>query len=331
MGHERFAGKTAIVTGAGRGIGRDTALLLANEGAKVVVNDLGGGPNGAGNNMSVAQAVVDEIIAAGGEAVAETSSVDSMAGGKAVVEAAMDAFGRIDILVNNAGIIRPTRIDQMSEEDFDLVLAVNLKGYFATVRHAAPHLMKRGGSIVNLSSPSGIGHYGMANYSAAKEGVVGFSRTVARDLGEFGVRSNVIRPITANSNMATPENLASLSYAVEALGIPPLSNMWMEGGGAPFAVDPHSAHAAAAICWLCTEEAQSINGRELFIAGCHIAFYQEPELIRSRFHQAGWDLDSLCGDGTTTALTWDQRNLFDGSRRTGGRTETELQSRSSDS
>lgn len=315
MGQERFAGKVAIVTGAGRGIGRDTALLLAREGAKVVVNDLGGGPNGAGNNTSVAQAVVDEIIAAGGEAVAETSSVDCMAGGNAVVEAALDAFGRIDILVNNAGIIRPTRIDQMSEEDFDLVLAVNLKGYFATVRHAAPHLMERGGSIVNLSSPSGIGHYGMGNYSAAKEGVVGFSRTVARDLGEFGVRSNVVRPITANSNMATPENLASLSYAVDALGIPPLANAWMEGGGDPFAADPHSAHAAAAITWLCTEGAYPINGRELFIAGCHIAFYQEPELIRSRFHKAGWDLDSLCGVTTTRALTWDQRNLFDGSRR----------------
>lgn len=313
MSHQRFAGKTAIVTGAGRGIGRDTALLLAREGANVVVNDLGGAPDGGGRNESIAQRVVDEILAAGGLAVAECSSVDAMAGGKAVVEAAMENFGAIDILVNNAGIIRPARIDRMSEHDFDRVLAVNLKGYFATINQAAPHLMRRGGSIVNVSSPSGIGHYGMGNYSAAKEGVVGLSRTVARDLGEFGVRSNVVRPSTANSNMATPENLASLGYAVEALGIPPLANMWMDGGGAPYAADPHSSHAAAAIAWLCTEQAAAINGREMFIAGCHIAFYQEPELIRSRFHRDGWDLDALCNDMTTTALTWDQRNLFDGS------------------
>ncbi|MFJ5956331.1 SDR family NAD(P)-dependent oxidoreductase [Paenarthrobacter sp. NPDC092416] len=313
MNHQRFTGKTAIVTGAGRGIGRDTALLLAREGANVVVNDLGGSPNGGGSNASIAQQVVDEIRAAGGQAVAEGSSVDSMAGGKAVVEVAMDTFGGIDILVNNAGIIRPARIDRMSEQDFDQVLAVNLKGYFATINQAAPHLMQCGGSIVNLSSPSGIGHYGMGNYSAAKEGVVGLSRTVARDLGEFGVRSNVVRPSTANSNMATPENMASLGYAVDSLGIPPLANMWMDGGGAPYAADPHSSHAAAAIAWLCTDQARAINGRELFIAGCHIAFYQESELIRSRFHRDGWDLDSLCNDATTTALTWDQRNLFDGS------------------
>ncbi|MEO7134476.1 MAG: SDR family NAD(P)-dependent oxidoreductase, partial [Vicinamibacterales bacterium] len=130
MGH--FNDRVAVITGAGRGIGRETALLMAREGARVVVNDLGGGPQGGGADASFAQQVVDEITAAGGEALAETSSVSSMAGGRAVVDCAIDTFGRLDFLINNAGIIRPKRITEMTEEDFDIVLAVNLKGYFAT-------------------------------------------------------------------------------------------------------------------------------------------------------------------------------------------------------
>src|SRR3546814_16734256 len=127
----RFDGRVAVITGAGRGIGRETALLMAREGAKVVVNDLGGGPQGGGADASFAQQVVDEIVSAGGEAVAETSSVASMAGGQAVVDCAIKTFGRLDYLINNAGIIRPRRIPALSAEDFDIVLAVHLKGYFA--------------------------------------------------------------------------------------------------------------------------------------------------------------------------------------------------------
>ena len=306
----RLTGKVAIVTGAGRGIGRETALLLAREGASVVVNDLGGGPTGLGGDQSIAEIVAQEIRDAGGAAVAETSSVATMQGGRAVVDAAIAAFGRLDLLINNAGIIRPKRIDEMSEDDFDLVLAVNLKGYFATTHHAAPHLMKQGGAIVNLSSPSGFGHYGMANYAAAKEGVTGLTRSVARDLGEFHVRCNAVRPIAGNSAMAIPEVYATIAYSIEKLGIPFISNQWLGSGG----VEALPAHVAAVMVWLCTEATASLNGREIYVAGGQVALIQEPELIRSQFNAAGWDLESLSSPQVTAALTWDQRNRYMGTK-----------------
>jgi NAD(P)-dependent dehydrogenase (short-subunit alcohol dehydrogenase family) len=303
-----FDGKVAIVTGAGRGIGRETAMLFAREGARVVVNDLGGGPTGSGEDGSIAQSVADEIAAAGGEAVAETSSVAGMAGGRAVVEAAMDAFGRVDFLINNAGIIRPGKITELSEEDWDLVLAVNLKGYFATVRAAAEHLVRQGGAIVNLSSPSGFGHYGMSNYAAAKEAVVGFTRSIARELGEFGVSANAVRPIAGNSAMAIPAVYATISYSIEQLGIPYISNQWLSDGG----VAGKPEHVAAVIAWLCTPAAAPITGRELYINGGQLSFVQEPELIRTRCAPAGWTLEALLDPSTCAALTYDQRNRYAG-------------------
>lgn len=304
----QFEGKVAVVTGAGRGIGREIAMLFASEGAKVVVNDLGGGPQGEGGDTSIAQTVVDEIKAAGGEAVAETSSIASMAGGKALAQAAMDSFGRIDFLINNAGIIRPKRIWDMTEDDWDLVINVNLKGYFATVRHAAPHLMKQGGAIVNFSSPSGFGHLGMSNYSAAKEGVVGLTRSIARDLGEHGVRANAVRPIAGGSAMQIPEVYETITYTVEKLKVPYISNQWLGSGGVPGLPQ----HIAAATVWLCSEKSAALNGRELYVNGGQIALVQEPELIRSQFNANGWDLESLSSDGTVAALTFDQRDRFTG-------------------
>lgn len=304
----QFAEKVVVVTGAGRGIGRDTAILMAREGAKVVVNDLGGGPQGGGGDAGLAQQVVDEIIAAGGEAVAETSSVASMAGGKAVVECAMDHFGRLDCLINNAGIIRPRRITEMSEEDFDMVLAVNLKGYFATIRAGAEYLKRQGGAIVNLSSPSGFGHYGMANYSAAKEGVVGMTRSVARELGEFGVRCNAVRPMSQATNMAIPEVMETIAYQTQTLGIPPLSNQWL----LPHGLQTEAHSVAAVLAWLCSALSENINGREVFICGAQIAMIQEPELIRNQFMAGGWTWEGLCDPLVTGALTYDVRNRYKG-------------------
>lgn len=303
-----FEGKVAIVTGAGRGIGRATALLFASQGAAVVVNDLGGGPQGGGGNASIAQQVVDEIRAAGGKAVAETSSVASMEGGQAVVDAAISAFGRLDYLVNNAGIIRPKRILEMTEADWDLVIAVNLKGYFATIRAAGEHLVKQGGAIVNFSSPSGFGHYGMANYAASKEGVVGLTRSIARELGEYGVRANAIRPIAGGSAMAIPEVYETISYSIEKLGIPFISNQWLSDGGVP----GEPENVAALVGWLCSDSASAINGRELYINGGQLSFVQEPELIRTRCNPQGWTFDSLTDPATSGALTYDQRDRFTG-------------------
>ena len=304
----QFVDKVVVITGAGRGIGRETALLMAREGAKVVVNDLGGGPQGGGGDASLAQQVADEIVAAGGSAVAETSSVASMSGGKAVVECAMDSFGRLDFLINNAGIIRPKRIIDMSEDDFDMVIAVNLKGYFATIRAGAEYLKRQGGAIVNLGSPSGFGHYGMANYSAAKEGVVGMTRSVARELGEFGVRCNVVRPMSQATNMAIPEVMETIAYQTQTLGIPPLSNQWL----LPHGLQTEAHSVAAVLAWLCSPLSENINGREVFICGAQVAMVQEPELIRNQFMAGGWTWEGLCDPLVTGALTYDVRNRYCG-------------------
>ncbi len=305
--NRRFDGRVAIVTGAGRGIGRQDALLFARNGAKVVVNDLGSGPAGGGGDASVAQSVVDEISAAGGTAIAETSSVSTMAGAKAVVEAAMDSFGRIDFLINNAGFTRACRIDQMTERDFDDIIAVNLKGYFATIKYSAPHLIKRGGSIVNLSSASGFGHYSMSTYAAAKEGVVGLTRSVARDLGQFGIRCNAVRPMSGESAMTTKEVLDTVRYSNEALGLPVCGFIHLSSG---VGCEALPQHAAAGTVWLCTEEASPLNGREIFVGGGQIALVQEPEFIRAQFNAHGWTLDSLCEPAIVAALTEGARNRF---------------------
>jgi NAD(P)-dependent dehydrogenase (short-subunit alcohol dehydrogenase family) len=302
-----LAGRVAVITGAGRGIGRAEALLMARHGAKVVVNDLGGGPMGGGGAAGVAQSVVDEIRSNGGEAIADFSDVSSMAGGHAVVAAALEAFGRIDILSNNAGIIRPARIDEMSEQDWDLVQAVNLKGYFATIKAAAPaFIQQRSGIIVNKSSPSGFGHYGMGNYSAAKEGVVGLTRTVARDLGGFGVRCNAIRPVTADSNMRGDEVRNTILHS-QAAGYPGIWNRWL---GAPQALQSHSDHVAALTVWLCLEDTCDVNGREFFVAGSELGILPEPELHRVSFRAGGWTLQDLLDSSVKDYLVGDARNRF---------------------
>lgn len=306
MSVRRLEGKVVAVTGGARGIGRAEALLFAEQGAKVVVNDLGGAPTGGGGDVSMAQSVVEEIRAAGGEAVAETSSMDSMAGGQALIDMALRTFGRIDVLSNNAGIIRPGRIDELAEEDFDRAIAVNLKGYFATIRAAAPHFIKqRSGVIICKSSNSAFGHYGLSTYAAAKEGVVGLTRTLARELGEFGVRVNTIRPISLETTMYVPK-IGELADHVRELG----HAMFWNRFDMPKGAMPGPAHVAALTVWLATDAAKEVNGREWLIGGSEVGLFPEPELQRSLFEPGGWSLDALDRRETRAYLIGDVRNRF---------------------
>ena len=196
MADLRFDGRVAVVTGGGRGLGRSYAMLLASRGAKVVVNDPGGGLTGDGTDAGPADDVVREIAAAGGQAVASTDSVATAAGGKAIVDAALDMDGRIDILIHNAGNVRRASLKEMSYEDFDAVLDVHLRGAFNVVRQAFPVMCAAGyGRIVLTSSIGGLyGNHNVANYAAAKAGVVGLSHVAALEGAAHGVACNVIVP-----------------------------------------------------------------------------------------------------------------------------------------
>jgi len=210
-------GKVVIVTGAGRGIGRSMAMALANAGAKVVVNDLGASAGGEGDDKSPATEVVEEIAAGGGEAVASFNSVSEWDSAHEIVQAAIDTFGRIDGLVNNAGIVRDSIFHKMTEENFDIVLNVHLKGSFNMSRACAPHFREQeSGSIVHMTSTSAlIGNLGQANYMAAKLGIVGLSKSIALDMSRYNVRSNCISPFAwsrlfGNVPSETPEQKARL-------------------------------------------------------------------------------------------------------------------------
>lgn len=275
---KRLAGKVAIVTGGGRNIGRAEALALAAEGAAVLVNDI-----------AHPEDVAAEIRASGGQAVANDASASSWQGGEAIVQAALDEFGHVDILVNNAGIVRPGRIDRMSERDWDDVVNISLKAYAATIRFAAPHFIaQRSGIIINTGSTSGLGHNGMANYSAAKEGALGLTRSVARDLGQFGVRCNLIRPITPVSGTMTPEIVETLRVA-EELDLPLMGNRYLQ----PFRSTPLPEHIAALAVLLCLPATAHVTGQDFFIMGDELARFPEPELVRMAFQPGGWTLPAM--------------------------------------
>jgi NAD(P)-dependent dehydrogenase (short-subunit alcohol dehydrogenase family) len=224
-------GKVAIVTGAGRGIGRGIALLMAEEGARVVVCDIGASLEGAGTDAGPAHAVVDEIKKAGGQAIASTLSISDPANGDKIVQAALDAFGRVDILVNNAGILRDRIFHRMSWSDWSDVINVHLNGSFIMSRACATHFREQNsGAYVHMTSTSGlVGNFGQANYAAAKMGIVGLSRGIALDMARFNVRSNCVSPFAwtrmvqsiptddekekarvARASQVTPEKVAPL-------------------------------------------------------------------------------------------------------------------------
>ena len=216
MSDLRFDGRVAVVTGGGRGLGREYALLLASRGAKVVVNDPGGSLDGGGSDAVPADDVVREIAAAGGEAVASTDSVATPEGGKAIIETALEHFGRIDIVIHNAGIVRRASLKEMTYEDFDAVVDVHLRGAFHVVRAAFPMMCDAGyGRIVLTSSIGGLyGNHGVANYAVSKAGVIGLSNVAAIEGAEHGVKSNVI----------VPAAVTRMAEGIDTSGYPPMGS-----------------------------------------------------------------------------------------------------------
>lgn len=248
-------GKVAVVTGAGRGIGREHALALAKEGAKVIVNDLGGSAAGEGQDATPAQSVADEIKALGGSATANYDNVADFQGAGNMVKQAIGDFGRLDILINNAGILRDRMLVSMSEEEWDAVIAVHLKGHFAPTQHAAAYWREQSkagnqinGRVINTSSPSGVfGNVGQSNYGAAKAGIAAFTIILAQELGRYGVTVNCLAP---NARTRMTENIFAGMSAPEE-GYDPL--------------DP--ANISPVVVALCSDAAQNITGQCFFIYG----------------------------------------------------------------
>jgi NAD(P)-dependent dehydrogenase (short-subunit alcohol dehydrogenase family) len=238
-----FDGKVAIVTGAGGGLGRQHALLLASRGARVVVNDIGGSVSGEGSDTGPAGAVVEEIRNGGGEAVADTSSVSSPEGGEAIVQTAMDAFGRVDIVVNNAGILRDKSFHNMTPDLLEPVLDVHLKGAFYVTRPAWIKMREQGyGRVVNTSSNSGLlGNFGQTNYGAAKMGLVGFTRVLAAEGAKYNIKVNAIAPL-ARTRMTEevmgdvvskldPESVSPVVAWLAHEDVPVTGEVYSVGGG----------------------------------------------------------------------------------------------------
>jgi NAD(P)-dependent dehydrogenase (short-subunit alcohol dehydrogenase family) len=274
-------GKVAVVTGAGRGIGREHALALARAGAKIVVNDLGASLAGEGADTGPAHDVVREIQALGGEAAADGENVADFAGAKRLIDGAVAAFGRLDILVNNAGILRDRMLVNMEEHEWDAVIEVHLKGHFAPTRHAGAHWRERSKAgdqvnarVINTSSPSGVfGNVGQLNYGAAKAGIVGFTLIAAQELQRYGVTVNAIAP-----NARTRMTEAAFGE------IPPPESGFD-------AADP--ANNSPIVVALCADEAQDITGQVFFVYGGVVNMlsgWEAGELFAS---DERWDPDAL--------------------------------------
>ena len=298
---KRLEGRVAIVTGAGRGIGRSVAMLLAEEGASVVVNDLGGAVDGTGGSATPAEQVVQEIRDAGGTAVHSADSVAGFDTAAKIVGAAIDSFGRVDILTNVAGILRDRMVFNMTEEEWDGVFQVHLYGTFNMVRNVIPHMIKqRYGRIVLFSSGSGLGSSGQANYGSAKEGIVGFARSLARELSPFGITVNAVYPGGATRMTATvPESTRQLrqqrrTQVAGDAAVPKAQGMAAQG--APIQ-GPEEARApennAPKAVYLCTEAGGSITGQVIGTSGWDMPLYS-PRHVEKSIHKNGrWTLDEL--------------------------------------
>jgi len=260
-------GRVAVVTGSGRGIGRGIALCLANEGAKVVVNDPGSTVDGRGKEGDPAHEVVEEIKKAGGQAVANYDSVADFAAAERIIKTAVDSFGRIDILVNNAGILRDKSVVKMDESDFDAVLGVHLKGSFNCGRHAIPLMREQNyGRVINITSSAGLrGNFGQSNYSAAKAGIMGLTFTWALECAKYGITVNAMAP-------------AGLTRMV---GLIP----GMEGKPMAPEMDPNQN--APMVAFLASEKAAHVNGQIFGRRGFAFTIFQTPRPIASMYKPGG--------------------------------------------
>lgn len=256
-------GRVAIITGAGGGIGREHALLFAAEGAKVVVNDLGGAMDGSGDDRTVAQKVVDEIKEMGGEAVANGDDIADWEGGQRLINTAIEAFGDLHVLVNNAGILRDRVLVNMTEEEWDLVIHVHLKGHFVPTRWAAAYWREQtkagktvNASVINTSSTSGLlGNPGQTNYGAAKAGIASFSNIAAKELARYGVRSNTIAPAARTRLTEATPGLGDMVKAPEDAS---KFDSWD-----PANISPLVAYLAAADC--------PLTGKTFLVQGSRVS------------------------------------------------------------
>lgn len=280
-----LAGRVAAISGAGRGIGREHALLFAAEGASVVVNDRGVGPDGTGVDSSAADAVVDEIEGNGGVAVANGDDVTDWEGGRRLVDTAVETFGRLDVLVNNAGILRDRALVNMTEQEWDSVIAVHLKGHFVPTRWAARHWRARAKAgehvtarLVHTSSTSGlVGNHGQTNYGAAKAGIAAFSSICAKELAHYGVRSNCIVPAARTRlTESTPGLCEVVAPPVDGKGF----DVW----------DP--ANVAPLAAYLSTEGCP-FSGATFFVQGGTVRLYEPWSLADGIECEDRWTVDAL--------------------------------------
>ena len=277
---KKLEGKSIVITGSGRGIGRTLAMLAAAEGAKVVVNDPGVAMDGSGCDQAPADEVVGAIRSAGGTAVPNYDSVASVQGGEAIIQTCVDSFGRIDCLINVAGILRDRMVFNMSEQEWDDVIAVHLKGHFACSKPAAVLMrQQRCGRIINFTSISGLrGNVGQANYGAAKAGIAGFTRVLARDLGRYGVTCNAIAPI-ANTRMTTSvpqQRAAAPGSAVTAESL-----------------EMRPEQIAPMTLFLATDDAWNINGQIFHVSGGMVSLAHPETPIATITKDGKWTLAEL--------------------------------------